>query len=84
MQTGEKTKPLQENGDEEREESLEEAFSRLEEIASRLEAKETSLEDSFLLYQEGVLLLRRCNDKLDTVEKKMLQISEEGILREFP
>ena len=62
---------------------LEEAFTRLEAIAEKLEDRETSLEDSFSLYQQGMELLKYCSSRLDTVEKKMMQISEDGTLSEF-
>lgn len=63
--------------------SLEEAFSKLDVLAQKLEDIETSLEDSFLLYQQGMELLKLCNGKLDTVEKKMLQMNEDGTFSEF-
>lgn len=63
--------------------SLEEAFSKLDLLAQKLEDRETSLEDSFLLYQQGMELLKLCNGKLDTVEKKMLQMNEDGTFSEF-
>lgn len=65
------------------EKSLEEAFAQLDDLAGRLEDRETSLEDSFRLYKQGMELLKYCNDKLDTVEKKMLQMNEDGTLSEF-
>ena len=37
----------------EKERTLEEAFLRLDEIIQKLEKKDTTLEDSFLGYQEG-------------------------------
>ena len=37
-----------------------------------------SLEDSFQLYNKGMELLKICNDKIDTVEKKMLILDENG------
>lgn len=58
-------------------------FSELDVLAGRLEDRETSLEDSFRLYKQGMELLKYCNDKLDTVEKKMLQMNEDGSLGEF-
>ena len=61
----------------------EEAFEKLGELAERLEDSETSLEDSFRFYKEGMELLKYCSEKLDTVEKKMLQMDEDGTLREF-
>mgnify|MGYP001668329261 FL=1 len=50
------------------EKTLEEAFSELDVLADKLEDRETSLEDSFRLYKQGMGLLKFCNDKLDTVE----------------
>ena len=63
--------------------TLEEAFLELDVLADKLENRETSLEDSFRLYKQGMELLKYCNDKLDTVEKKMLQMNEDGSLGEF-
>ena len=62
---------------------MEEAFQKLDAIASKLEDKNTSLEDSFALYQQGMELLKYLNSRLDTVEKKMLQINEDGTFSEF-
>lgn len=72
-----------ENQTEEQEFTLEEAFERLEEIAAGLEKPDTTLEDSFLLYRQGIELLRACTKKLDLVEKKMLQLNEDGSLTDF-
>ena len=52
-------------------------------LAQKLENSETSLEDSFRYYKKGMELLKYCSQKLDTVEKKMLQMDEDGTLREF-
>ena len=65
------------------EETLEEVFAQLDDLAEKLEDKETSLEDSFNLYKQGMELLKVCSDKLDTVEKKMLQMNEDGTFSEF-
>lgn len=63
--------------------SVEDAFQKLDELAEKLESRETSLEDSFKLYTQGMELLKYCSSKLDTVEKKMLQMNEDGTLSEF-
>ena len=65
------------------EKTLEEAFTELDGLAEKLEARETSLEDSFRFYRQGMELLKFCSEKLDTVEKKMLQINEDGTFSEF-
>ena len=62
---------------------IEEVFQELDTIAEKLDSGETSLEDSFRLYKKGMELLKYCSDRLDTVEKKMLQMDEDGTLREF-
>ena len=63
--------------------SVETAFQELDRLADRLEDQETSLEESFSLYKKGMELLKYCSEKLDTVEKKMLQINEDGTFSEF-
>ena len=63
--------------------TLEEAFDRLDVVVEALESRETSLEDSFRIYQEGMKLLKMCNDKIDQVEKKILVINGDGGLDEF-
>ena len=42
------------------EETLEEVFAQLDDLAEKLEDKETSLEDSFNLYKQGMELLKFC------------------------
>ncbi len=63
--------------------SLEEAFERIEEVIARLETDEITLEQSFQQYHEGMRLLQYCNATIDRVEKKVLQINEDGGLDEF-
>ena len=56
--------------------SLEEVFGQLDEIVEKLEESNASLEDSFKLYHQGMELLKICNDKIDTVEKKMMVLDD--------
>ena len=62
---------------------LEEAFDRIEALLEKLQDKDVTLEESFGLYQEGMGLLKLCNENIDHVEKQMLQIEEEGQTHEF-
>ena len=62
---------------------LEEAFDRIEALLENLQDKDVTLEESFGLYQEGMGLLKLCNENIDHVEKQMLQIDEEGQTHEF-
>lgn len=65
------------------EQSLEAVFEQLDEVVSKLEAEDISLEDSFGLYHTGMDLLKVCNEKIDTIEKKMLVLDENGEQHEF-
>ena len=61
------------------EKNIEDVFQELDVIAEKLESSDTSLEDSFRLYKKGMELLKYCSDRLDTVEKKMLQMKSFGM-----
>lgn len=65
------------------EQTLEEAFEELENIVKALEAEDVPLETSFQLYHRGMDMLKVCNEKIDTVEKKMLVLDENGEKHEF-
>lgn len=68
---------------EEQEVSLEEVFAQTEEVIAHLETEEITLEESFQEYSRGMQLLKHCNNAIDRVEKKVLQINENGGLDEF-
>ncbi len=63
--------------------TVEECFARLDQLVQQMESGNSSLEESFQLYAQGMELLKNCSEKIDLVEKKMLQISEDGELIEF-
>jgi exodeoxyribonuclease VII small subunit len=62
---------------------LEESFEKLNHILEELEKPEIALEDSFTLYQEGMKLLKSCNDSIDKVEKELIILSENGEANEL-
>jgi len=57
---------------------LEALFDRLNKIIEELEKPDISLEASFELYQEGVKLVKACNDSIDKVEKQLIILNENG------
>ena len=57
---------------------LEELFERLNNIIEELEKPDISLESSFELYQEGIRLVKACNDSIDKVEKQLIILNENG------
>ena len=58
--------------------SLEEMFRELDGIMEQMESPDVSLEDAFSLYERGMKMIRKCNEKLDLVEKKMMVIAQNG------
>ena len=57
---------------------IEEAFEKLREILGKMDAEGVSLEESFRCYEQGMKLIRYCNETIDTVEKKVRVLSAEG------
>lgn len=57
---------------------LEKSLEQLNDILSNLEKEDISLEESFTLYQEGMKLLKQCNESIDKVEKQLIILEEEG------
>lgn len=63
--------------------SLEEAFQQLDELITELEKPDNSLEASFKAFEQGMKLVKYCNDSIDKVEKKVLVLGQDGELDEF-
>ena len=63
--------------------SLEENFELLEESLSKLEDDSLPLEEAFELYRQGMQILKSCNEEIDRVEKKVLQLRDNGETDEF-
>lgn len=63
--------------------TLEETFEQIEEIIRQMEKPDVTLDESFSLYENGIGKLKKCNALLDTVEKKMQVIRENGVLEDF-
>ncbi|MFU0828849.1 MAG: Exodeoxyribonuclease 7 small subunit [Lachnoclostridium sp.] len=74
----EKDEIMEEKKEEKKEKSLEDSFQELNEIIAKLEQEDITLEESFKLYQEGMKLLKYCNDSIDRVEKKIIILGEQN------
>ena len=64
--------------------SFEAAIARLEEIVRALESGRTMLDESLSLFEEGVSLVKLCNERLDGAEQKikMLTFGPDGSVSE--
>ena len=67
----------------EKKENLEEMFDRLDQVIGTLEGEDVSLEEAFGLYDQGMKLIRRCNQTINEVEKKILVLDKNGEKHEF-
>ena len=54
--------------------SFEAALARLEETVRLLESGNVPLDDSLSLFEEGIALVKLCNNKLDTAEQKVVKL----------
>ena len=63
--------------------SLEETFQELSMIIEKMQEREVTLEESVSLYEQGIRKLKLCNEKIDSVEKKMLLLNQQGELEAF-
>ncbi len=62
---------------------FEDNLARLEEIVDRLEGDDLPLEQSLVLFEEGVKLAEACGQRLDAAEKKvtlLIKDREKGLL----
>ncbi len=53
------------------EESFEELMNELEDITNKLENEKLPLEDSVKLFEKGIEISKKCNEKLENAEKRI-------------
>ena len=53
------------------EENFEELISKLEDITNKLESDKLSLDESVELFEEGMKISKKCNEKLEDAEKRI-------------
>ena len=54
------------------------AMEQLEEIVRQLEQGDVPLEEALTLYQKGMELSKVCHDKLQSAEKQLVTMMQEG------
>ena len=65
---------------------FEEAIEKLNTIISKLESGAAKLDESLALFEEGVSLIKLCNEKLDSAEQKVRILTEkpDGTVTDMP
>jgi exodeoxyribonuclease VII small subunit len=61
-------------------ESFEEALERLEELVEELEGGNIPLEKSLQAFEEGQVLIKFCEKKLNAAEKMLAKLSQDAAL----
>ena len=64
---------------------FEDAMKKLDGIATELGKESISLDEALKLYEQGVRLVRLCNEKLTSAERtvKLLQTDADGVISEI-
>ena len=57
-------------------ETFQQIYSRLEETVGKLEQGGLSLEDAIALYEQGMMLAKQCQERLDQAELKITRLRE--------
>lgn len=55
--------------------SFEESFARLEAVVAELESGHVTLDQSLVLYEEGIRMIRTCHEKLTGARRKIEMIT---------
>lgn len=58
--------------------TIEQNFEQLENILKEMQSEDVTLDQSFELYNQGLKLVKDCNGQIDTIEKKIRLIEEDG------
>jgi len=53
---------------------FEESINRLEKLVEKMESRETSLEQNLAWFEEGVLLVQKCQEELRISEKRFQKL----------
>ena len=56
-------------------ENFERALEELEALVRRMEAGDVPLDESLRLYERGTFLIRHCQDRLDSAERQIEQLT---------
>lgn len=68
---------------EKKEPGLEDRFAKIDSILDAMEDENVALDRSFALYKEGLEQIKAAGQSLDTIEKAMLVLNQDGKLEEF-
>lgn len=59
--------------------TIEQNFEKIEEIITAMQSEDITLDKSFDLYNEGLKLIKDCNEKIEKVETQIKIIEKENV-----
>lgn len=59
--------------------TIEQNFEKIEEIIATMQSDDITLDKSFDLYNEGLKLIKDCNEKIEKVETQIKIIEKENV-----
>lgn len=59
--------------------TIEQNFEKIEEIIATMQSEDITLDKSFDLYNEGLKLIKDCNEKIEKVETQIKIIEKENV-----
>jgi exodeoxyribonuclease VII small subunit len=63
--------------------TIEQDLDELQKLIDKMQDPAVTLEESFELYKRGMDLVRSCNERIDTVEKKVKMMNPDGSMSDF-
>lgn len=61
---------------------IEKSLKKIQEIIDSLKNDETPLNDAFVLYEQGMKEVKRCNNEIEKIEKQIIVLSSEEEINE--
>lgn len=59
--------------------TIEQNFEKIEDIIDAMQSEDITLDKSFDLYNEGLKLIKDCNEKIEKVETQIKIIEKENV-----
>lgn len=59
--------------------TIEQNFEKIEDIITAMQSEDITLDKSFDLYNEGLKLIKDCNEKIEKVETQIKIIEKENV-----
>ena len=58
--------------------NIEQNFNEVEKIIEAMQKEDVTLDESFKLYNQGLKIIKDCNQQIETIEKQIKIITEEA------